>query len=152
MNELMIEAWNSKVRPNDTVYHLGDVAFGPPTKAADILNRLNGTIILIQGNHDHKLLNDHWARKRFTAVYPYLSVKVSGQDIVLFHYPIKEWDRMHRGSWHLYGHVHGKEMGLTDRKAMDAGIDSRPNADMAPWSFDEVKKVLDKREIFSHHG
>lgn len=26
--------------------------------------------------------------------------------LVLFHYPIFEWDRMYHGSFHLYGHVH----------------------------------------------
>ena len=71
---------------------------------------------------------------------------------VLFHFPIIEWDKMHYGAWHLYGHVHGKDMGLGDRRAFDVGVDTRPNGDMAPWSFDELREIMKHRAIFSHHG
>lgn len=150
MNEILVEMWNDKVKPGDTVYHMGDVAFGQPSAAVELLYRLNGNIILVKGNHDHKLLEHPKCRARFSKVAEYTREVVNGQSIVMFHYPIKEWDQMHRGTWHLYGHVHGKDMGLGDRKAMDVGTDSRP--DMAPWSFDEVKAVMDTRSIANHHG
>ena len=150
MTELMIQAWNDKVKCDDTVYHLGDVSFGCIEETEKVLNRLNGKIHLIQGNHDKSVVNNHLA-KRWESVQPYLRKTINSEQIVMFHYPIQEWDAMHYGSWHLYGHVHGKDMGLNNRKALDVGVDNRISKDMAPWSFDEVKVIMDKREIFSHH-
>lgn len=48
MNNTLIQNWNSIVKPEDTVYHLGD--FG------DIVYReyLNGRIILLIGNYELK--------------------------------------------------------------------------------------------------
>jgi len=40
MDEYMVEAWNKKVRPNDKVYHLGDVVIN--RRALKILALLNG--------------------------------------------------------------------------------------------------------------
>ena len=150
MTELMIEVWNKKIQPGDTVYHLGDVSFAPTAESIEILKRLNGNLHLIQGNHDRVVTDSVEARKRWVSVKPYDSVKIAGETIVLFHYPIVEWDKMHYGAWHLYGHVHGKDMGLGDRRAMDVGIDARK--DMSPWSFDEVREIMKNRPIFSHHS
>ena len=51
MDEVMIERWNSVVKKNDTVYHLGDFAFrGAP--ANNYKKKLSGNIICLQGNHD----------------------------------------------------------------------------------------------------
>jgi calcineurin-like phosphoesterase family protein len=52
MNADLVERWNSVVRPNDLVYHLGDVAFGALDDSLSNINRLNGRKILIPGNHD----------------------------------------------------------------------------------------------------
>jgi calcineurin-like phosphoesterase family protein len=57
MNEALIQKWNEVVSPEDTVYHLGDFAFG---EIDDILPRLNGKIILIRGNHDRKSTTKHF--------------------------------------------------------------------------------------------
>lgn len=54
MNEHIIERWNSVVKPNDTVWHLGDVVFGDDRMVWMYSNfqRLNGIKKLIIGNHD----------------------------------------------------------------------------------------------------
>lgn len=55
MNELMVERWNSVVKPQDKVWHLGDVAFKVRERRSDLnnlLHRLNGHKRLIVGNHD----------------------------------------------------------------------------------------------------
>lgn len=51
MDETMINNHNSVVGSNDTVYFLGDVCFGA-TRFHDIMPSLNGTKVLIKGNHD----------------------------------------------------------------------------------------------------
>ena len=50
MDEAMVKMWNETVRPNDKVYHLGDVVIN--RKALGIMRRLNGDKVLIRGNHD----------------------------------------------------------------------------------------------------
>jgi calcineurin-like phosphoesterase family protein len=52
MDEQLIGNWNSIVQPEDTVWHLGDVALGPRERWASRLGRLNGHIFLVPGNHD----------------------------------------------------------------------------------------------------
>lgn len=52
MDEQLIENWNSRVGPEDTVYHLGDFCFRNARGAEHYRSRLNGTIHLIRGNHD----------------------------------------------------------------------------------------------------
>ena len=51
-DEAMIERWNAVVRPADKVYHLGDVVMPKNHTYLDVLARLNGTKVLIRGNHD----------------------------------------------------------------------------------------------------
>ncbi len=48
----MAEKWNKKVGKDDMVIHLGDFALGNKEKVKETRERLNGTIILIKGNHD----------------------------------------------------------------------------------------------------
>ncbi len=52
MNEYMIAKWNRTISPDDIVYHLGDFGFGNRTEIKNFIERLNGNIILIKGNHD----------------------------------------------------------------------------------------------------
>ena len=56
MDEAMIYNWNSVATDEDTVFCLGDLAFGKGSleKLKLYLPRLNGKIILIRGNHDHE--------------------------------------------------------------------------------------------------
>ncbi len=52
MNAVMIERWNATVSPEDVVYHLGDFSLCSFALSKYILGSLNGTKILIRGNHD----------------------------------------------------------------------------------------------------
>lgn len=58
MNEFMIDCWNSVVKRDDTVFVLGDffdMSNCDQVEVEEIVNRLNGNIILIVGNHDTHL-------------------------------------------------------------------------------------------------
>lgn len=124
MNEQMVREWNAIVEPEDTVYILGDVAFLPAQKAAEYMNRLNGSKILVEGNHDRKALTDSAFRSSFKEVHKYLDVNYAGTKCVMFHYPIAEWDQMHRGAVHFHGHLHGGVSGLENFRARDMGMDA----------------------------
>ena len=148
MNESMIQEWNKTVTAEDTTYILGDFAFLPAHKAVEILQRLNGNKILVEGNHDHKLMNDPVFRRCFVETHKYLRMVHNGQTVVMFHYPIYEWDQMHRGSVHFYGHVHGNKTGLEKYRARDVAFDAtgRVVSDMDAMITDAVKG-----EIRAHH-
>lgn len=123
MNQSMIREWNSKVAPEDTVYILGDFAFLPSNKAVAILNQLNGDKILIEGNHDRKLLKDPVFRRCFREVHAYYEMTYNKTFVVMFHYPIYDHNRAGHGSIMLHGHRHGQPTGIPGR-IMDVGYDS----------------------------
>ncbi len=60
MNEYIIQKWNSVVKKDDTVYHLGDVGFGSLEEVKGLIEKLNGTKILLRGNHDFKIGVNTW--------------------------------------------------------------------------------------------
>ncbi len=148
MNETMIREWNETVKPEDTVYILGDVAFLPAPKAVAIMQRLNGNKILVEGNHDRKLLNDPAFRACFKEVHKYLDVVHNGVRVCMFHFPIYEWDQMHRGAVHFYGHVHGKPTGMEKFRARDVAFDA---TNRVVSDFDEMIQDALRGEIKSHH-
>jgi calcineurin-like phosphoesterase family protein len=124
MNRDMIQMWNQTVNPEDIVYILGDVAFMPAAEAVQIMRQLNGTKILVEGNHDRKNLRDTVFRACFKEVHKYLDINYQGTMVVMFHYPIAEWDQMHRGSVHFHGHLHGNVSGMEQYRCRDMGFDA----------------------------
>lgn len=138
MNESLISKWNSVVKPNDVVYHLGDVLF---KKDFEILDRLNGYLILISGNHDKQYLQSLKFTSKFREIYrSYLDFisSTSSKDpaMILCHYPIAKWDKMYYNSLHLHGHCHSS-FGY-HLNAIDVGVDARPTNDLMPWEFCEL--------------
>ena len=148
MNETMITEWNAIVTPKDTIYILGDVAFCNAADATKIVRRLNGRKILVEGNHDRKALKDSSFFRCFAEVHKYLDINYDGTKIVMFHYPIAEWDQMHRGSVHFHGHLHGNESGLENYRARDMGMDATRK--IVTLMEDAIADAL-KGEIKSHH-
>jgi calcineurin-like phosphoesterase family protein len=148
MNEAMIKEWNEIVEPEDTVYILGDVAFMPASKAVNILRRLNGRKILIEGNHDRKALKDPMFARCFDEVHKYLEIVHNGTKVCMFHYPIAEFNQQHRGAVHFHGHLHGNPSGIEEYRVLDVGMDS------TGWIVlemdDAVRRAL-KGEIKGHH-
>jgi len=130
MDEALIANWNAVVRPQDTVYHLGDVAFRNRNSVTRILGRLNGQKHLVWGNHDSNQLrkNPLWASST-----PYVEATVDGQRLVLFHYAMRVWSGLHRGAIHLYGHSHGSMPGTN--ASLDVGVDCW---NYHPVSLDEI--------------
>ena len=138
MNAEMILRWNSVVGERDTVYHLGDFAWGDPTP---YLKRLNGRVVLIKGNHD----DGPW--DGYAAVHDILGIKLDGQRLVLCHYKMQVWDRSGNGSWHLYGHSHGTQEELSNVASCDVGVDVW---DFFPVSWEDIQFKLKQRHL--QHG
>lgn len=137
MNTDIIYKWNQKVKPEDTVYILGDMffKFQDIQYVKDVLKMLNGKKILIKGNHDNFLNQIRW-QDYFSAVKDVMKIKDGGRDVVLMHYPIEEWDGFFRGSYHLYGHVHNSNNGLRKiERRYNVGVDVN---DFEPKNLDEL--------------
>lgn len=148
MNDVIISQWNSLISPIDKVYILGDIAFTDATRAARIVNRCHGEKVLITGNHDRKLLKDAIFRGCFTEIHDYHYTTYKGTDLVMFHYPIWEWDQMHRGSVHFHGHLHGRPCGV-DGRIMDVSMDGNR---CMPYLLDNVLKEVLKKPVREHYS
>lgn len=148
MNEMIIRKHNSVVQPDDLWYNLGDLGFWDPQKVDKLIPRMNGRKHLIKGNHD----TDKFIRRyvhHFDSIQEYAELNFGKTHIILFHFPISQWHRMHHGSIHLHGHTHGGFQG--EGKILDVGIDNRPNGDMLPWSLEEVLEYTKDLPILKHH-
>lgn len=117
MNEALVSRWNAAVKPNDTVYSLGDMFWLPESTAVPVLESLNGKIILIKGNHDR--CKDKNFINRFTEIHDYLEIKDGDRNVVLCHYPMPFFKSHFYGWYHLYGHVHNSfEWELTEQSKL----------------------------------
>lgn len=144
MNEELIKRWNEKVSPENSVYHLGDLSLANPQETKEILDRLNGKIHLIKGNHEKSTLT---YRDRFEWIKDYHEMYIDLPDgkspkVILMHYAMKVWNGSHRGNWQLYGHSHGS---LPDDKTMlqfDVGVDCH---NFYPVSELEIQNIMSKK-------
>lgn len=98
MNEDMVKLWNDTVRPNDKVYHLGDVVIN--RRYLPILDRLNGDKVLIKGNHDIFKLTDYLPYFRDIRAYHKMS------DYILSHIPIHPESLARWCGGNFHGHLH----------------------------------------------
>lgn len=98
MNRIIIENWNSVITPEDTVYHLGDVAFH---RGLDCVRKLNGKLILISGNHDKRM---HKCKFREVG-FELLENKSKVWRFNLAHWPHPQ--NFDKNFFNLCGHVHG---------------------------------------------
>jgi len=155
MTEDLIKRWNSVVKPNDIVFHLGDFMFGNINRFWEIRSRLNGKIYLIHGNHDYKLMCEGNIEQGFEDIAAQMNICVDGQKIYLSHFPFLTFDGIFKDkpSWQLFGHVHSnKEHPGTspDVKRLDyllpyqydVGVD---NNNYTPISFKQVKDIIEKQ-------
>lgn len=103
MDDAIIKNWNKVVGSNDIVYILGDISWYDDKRTAAIFNSLNGSKILIKGNHDR--INKE-VESCFERICDYLEVQDGDEKVVMSHYPMPFWNGQFRDTVHLYGHVH----------------------------------------------
>ena len=137
MDQEMINLWNSVVKPNDKVYHLGD--FGEYS----VIDKLNGNIYLILGNYEIDDMNKNYKgdiksfkkmliNKGFKAVYDNMMLKINDDTekvlkidefdndeyIFLTHEPLDA----NRSLFNCFGHIHGRQK--VKRYGLDVGVDA----------------------------
>lgn len=131
----LIDAWNARVQPDDSVWHLGDFALGRDADIEATFHRLNGVKHLVVGNHDEDrdtILALPWASLSRIA-----TTVVDGQRIAMCHYPMKSWPHARKGAIHLFGHMHGRIRGT--KRSLDIGVDVWK---FRPVSLEEIRRRL----------
>lgn len=131
-NEEIIKRWNSVVGPNDLVYHLGDVMLNDNEKGIQCLERLNGQIYILRGNHDTSTrMYMYLAAKNVFGCGDYAKViKHNGYNFYISHYPTltSNMDNdapIKKHMINLYGHTHQKTNFYQDQPFMyHVGLDS----------------------------
>ncbi len=112
MNQTIMNNWNSTVGDDETVYYLGDWAFGWGHKPArHWKNQLRGTIVSIRGSHDREQTGMEF--------HDFRELHVGKHDFLLIHNPDprgrhQTQEQKHKlENWHgwiIHGHVHNNKM------------------------------------------
>ncbi len=154
MDSELIKRWNSVVKPDDIIYHLGDFSYkANHLEVEKIINQLNGKIYFVEGNHDAKgmMAYLHWcsskARNKVVLLQRWELITVSEQDIHLCHFAPRSWSHDLRGTWALYGHTHA--LLPPYGKSCDVGVDAW---DFTPVSFEQLREFFSKRPVGNHPG
>ena len=136
MNQDIISRHNSVVKPKDTVYHIGDVTFNSDIKLIkNILIQLNGTHILILGNHDN--CNPfEFIEAGFRSVHTSLELEIDAYKVILAHDPCI-WTVVPKRTIFICGHIHNLFRSIPDKLVVNAGVH-----DFFPISFKQVLEEL----------
>ena len=120
MNEKLIRNWNSVVKEDDVVFHLGD--FGWKLASKKFLSRLNGDIIKIKGNHD----------KTSYSPIDSLDMELGGKKLCLVHDPADSF-----GYYNVVGHVHNDWKSIKIVNA-DGSKSLAVNVGVDQWNFTPI--------------
>ena len=151
MDEEMIKRWNETVRPNDKVYHLGDVVIN--RKALKTLHRLNGDKVLIRGNHD--IFRDDEYRQYFRELRAYHILN----GMIMSHIPIHV-DSLGRFGTNIHGHLHANRVMIQKHAKATPEIDPRyhcvcvEQTDFRPILFEDVIRRIKAEggDVGFHNG
>ena len=145
MNCVITKKWNKRVQEDDTIYVIGDFCFGNPLT---YIKRLNGTKILIKGNHDRNR-----TMKAFDFSYLCKPIQIGKYNCIMNHRPIhpegtpdpyrdhgkvpEPW----KYDFFISGHIHQHR--LWTGYSINVGVDV---TDFYPISEELVLKLLTQRE------
>lgn len=136
MNDALIRNWNAVVKPEDEVWHLGDVCINYK-KAFNFISRLNGKKILVLGNHDgnRKQMLSHG----FDETYQDYTMRIGIHKVFLMHRPkpLKGYDA---GKWVVHGHTHNHSPKVDlENKMINMSVEWW---DYSPVAESEIAKII----------
>ena len=170
MHRKLIKSHNAIVPEDGIVYHLGDVGMASVEVTKGVIDKLNGTKILILGNHDGN--PNRMYNCGFDAVLYGATLYIAGEKVTLTHCPLRgifredtsemrghvEGQNWHRendhvkfsiedeGQFHLHGHIHSsKENGrlVKDGRQWDVGVCGNG---FKPVSISQVESWISKEK------
>lgn len=146
-DETLIANINNILGEDDFLIHCGDVGWNGIERLREFYEALNVSHVFIAiGNHDNEedlknVFGSHAVMERF-------QVEHLGRKAVIDHFPGHTWEASHKGTWLLYGHVHGKLWNRHLEKdewllSLDVGVDTH---DYKPWLWkEELMPLFDSR-------
>lgn len=168
MHESLVDHYNAVVGVSDLCYFLGDMGWGKDGALRDVMESLNGTKVLIAGNHDRGGNAMH--RLGFGVVLQIAAIQIYGKVVTMTHCPLrgvwredcsqmsgsvpgdnwhKEWKHGPKfsiddfGQYHLHGHTHKCPKERTLDRQFDVGV--RANF-YRPVPFGAIESWIVKRE------
>ncbi|WP_203641724.1 metallophosphoesterase family protein [Levilactobacillus andaensis] len=160
MNQTIIDNWNARVAPTDTVYHLGDIALyftKPAVKSdeavADVLSQLNGHLELIKGNHDSRALFKYLAahnpidhgQPKFAFHDVGVLIKYDHRQYYMTHYPMMMG--IVNQIINLHGHIH--HYAVPVKENINVGVDTPEQRYLdeqvpfgTPFSTSEIEQMV----------
>jgi len=141
MDETLIDNWNSVVKDQDKIYHLGDIAMSKH-HLGYYFDRLNGKKRLVRGNHDVAKTREYM--KYFQDVY---GCRTWGRGFIATHIPIHP-ESVGRWSINLHGHLHCNVVrlpnGEEDPRYLNVSVE---RVNYTPIHIDEIHKIIKDRGL-----
>lgn len=166
MHRQLIINFNKQVPKDGLTYFLGDIGVGSSGELSSTLSQLNGTKILIVGNHDKPYQSNYNAG--FDVVLNSATIKIGNQLVTMSHCPLmgvpredmseyphkgvnwhgeyknKEFSVENNGQFHLHGHIHSSENGKSVKiqgRQFDVGL---PANKYRPVHISEIESWISK--------
>lgn len=168
MHEALVTRFNACVTADAVTYFLGDVGLGSGSVVEQVVRQLNGTKVLVLGNHDkgmHAMYN-----AGFDVVLNSASIYIANQRVTMSHCPLRglyrenitgmkggqEGENWHgetkqtrfsivdEGQFHLHGHIHSPNGGKSVKilgKQYDVGVVANG---FRPVSISEIESWITK--------
>ena len=114
---LILKNWKRMIAPEDTILHLGDVAWGEDN--LKLITYLPGHKILVRGNHDSKSL-EYYMQKGFDFACDSVTMKLNGMEVLFSHHPTY-W---HRADINIHGHQHDLHVEDSSRLYLPLAIET----------------------------
>lgn len=139
MNEMILERHNSRVKPGDIWYHLGDVFFGSKEEFQKIWPKFHGKKRLIVGNHDDiKFLSSGGFFQKVL-----MWRKMPDKGLIMSHVPL-HYNQLFNAKTHsklinVHGHVHNNTILNMSGQPYEGYLNVSMEAiDYTPIHIDEV--------------
>ncbi len=149
MNDALIKNWNSVVKDDDTIYHLGDLALGDKNDFVSIAKKLNGNKYLIRGNHDNFKVSFY--EENGFKVLKNPPIKLDKYKLYLSHTPRMD-SELPSGYINIHGHIHNNilnDLKVYPLKYYSPNLHFNVSVDVigfTPISIDDLLKKIDKIE------
>jgi calcineurin-like phosphoesterase family protein len=168
MHRVLINNYNACVPEDGICYFLGDMGFTNNEKFKSVIKQLNGTKVLILGNHDkgYNAMYD----VGFDVVLNTATLYIATERVTLTHCPLRgvfredttgmrntvdgemwhgetrhlQYSVTDEGQFHLHGHIHSGPANnklRTDGKQMDVGV---PANDYRPVSLSQIESWINR--------
>jgi len=144
MQVYMIDAWNSKIKETDIVYHLGNFAWDIISAEHALMN-LNGIINIMPSTYDSSLLETVEMFDKVSLLHTGIYV-IETLDCVLSSWPLKDWPAKRDGVIHIHGGDKRYKAQLQKESRFNSNCDLWNYAPVSMDTLNEVIQMVSKDE------